>query len=83
MKNDAGTFLAALFTADAEQPNWPDRFRDWLLGIHDPDARADLLFRFDERAGIGQYERGMSRADAEREAFESLVRKPDARPTPG
>lgn len=39
----------------------------------DRDRRTDLRYQFEERAGILQYDGGLSRADAEREAYTGLA----------
>ncbi|MGH7176201.1 MAG: hypothetical protein ACREJC_02365, partial [Tepidisphaeraceae bacterium] len=45
-----------------------------LDGIPDPDTRAELRFRFEERAAICQYDGGLIRKEAERIAFEEIQR---------
>ncbi|HEX8523293.1 MAG TPA: hypothetical protein VF669_13635 [Tepidisphaeraceae bacterium] len=44
-----------------------------LLKVEDPEEREELAYLFDERAGICQYEGGMSRPEAERQAYLELV----------
>ena len=48
-----------------------------LVTIADPDQRAELAYLFDERAGICQYDGGMSRGEAERIAYRDLARRMD------
>jgi hypothetical protein len=43
-----------------------------LAHVRDDDLRADLRDRFEERAGICEYDGDMSRDDAERIAFEEI-----------
>jgi hypothetical protein len=43
--------------------------------ICDVEIRGDVQHRFDERAGICEYDGGVSRADAERMAFEEVSRE--------
>ena len=45
-----------------------------VLTVDDSDQRAELAHLFDERAGICQYEDGMSRRVAERQAYMQLAR---------
>ena len=43
-----------------------------VLSHPDPEQRAELAYLFDERAGICQYDGGMSRSEAERIAYGEL-----------
>ena len=45
-----------------------------MRSIPDPDRRAELVYLFDERAGICQHDGGMSRGEAERIAYRELAR---------
>ena len=45
-----------------------------LAQVRDDDVRDDLRLRFEERATICEIEGELPRAEAERVAFESLVR---------
>jgi hypothetical protein len=42
--------------------------------VADPDERADLAYRFDERAGICEFDGNMSRSQAERQAYIELAK---------
>ena len=44
-----------------------------IARIADEEARDDLLFGFDERAGIVEHDGGMSRVKAERQAYIELA----------
>lgn len=50
-----------------------------LLGVPDPEQRAELACQLDERAGICEYEGGMSRGEAEHIAYRELARAVEAR----
>lgn len=52
---------------------WARRAVAMLAQVHE-DRRDDLRYRFEERAGICEYDGGMGRSDAERVAYEELVR---------
>jgi hypothetical protein len=50
-----------------------------LLRVPDHEQRADLAERFDERAGICEYDGNMSRTEAERQAYIALARVLEAK----
>ena len=54
--------------------NWCAAASALLAQVQDAEARADLLYLFDERAGICQYDGNMSRGEAERQAYRELAR---------
>ena len=53
-----------------------------LASLPEPD-RQDLGYHFDERAGIGEFDGGMSRGDAERQAYIELGRAVEAQDDAG
>lgn len=53
--------------------SWLLRAEDLLARVADPLRRADLLERFDERAGIAELDGKLSRAEAERVAHDDLA----------
>jgi hypothetical protein len=59
---------------------WADRVDARLAGVADAEDRADLRMFFEERAGICEFDGGLSRFAAERAAFELLADRVDARP---
>jgi acyl-CoA hydrolase len=50
-----------------------------VMKIADPDYRAELVYLFDERAAICQYDGGQARCDAERQAYIELARAVEGR----
>lgn len=90
MRFDAREFLNNLYrpsTAAAsgtidvptESLTWAQHAASLLASIDDGNQRAGLRDRFEERAGICEYDGGMSRDEAERTAFEEIHREYDAR----
>lgn len=51
---------------------WARRAAVLLSGVADPDLQADLRELFEHRAGVCEFDGGLSRADAERLAFGEL-----------
>lgn len=51
---------------------WVCRVEVLLSGVAEAEARADLRLFFEERAGICEFDGGLSRFAAERAAFELL-----------
>lgn len=45
-----------------------------VSAVPDPERREALAYRYDERAGICQHDGGMSRGDAQRQAYIELAR---------
>ena len=56
------------------EPCWARRASSLLNGIADPTLRADLRERFEERAGIIEFDGNLPRDEAERLAYEELAR---------
>lgn len=61
-----------------------DRYRERVIGLawqlgKSPDALVEL---FEERAAIREFEGGATRADAERDAYDDVVARFDARRGP-
>jgi hypothetical protein len=54
------------------EPSWSRRAAALLAGIENVERRADLRERFEERAGIMEYDGILPRDEAERLAFEDL-----------
>lgn len=52
---------------------WTRRAVALIAGVADDDARADLAYRFDERAGICEFDGNMSRESAEGIAYEEIA----------
>lgn len=55
-------------------PSWARRASSLLNAITDPTLRADLRERFEERAGIIEFDGNLPRDEAERLAYEELAR---------
>jgi hypothetical protein len=62
---------------------WARKAAALLAQIHDDDLRADLRYRFEERAAICEYDGGMSRDEAERGAFKEIEAALLSRGPPG
>lgn len=52
---------------------WVGRVETVLAGVDDAEARADLRLFFEERAGICEFDGGLSQFAAEQAAFELLA----------
>jgi len=57
---------------EVTRDGWAKRAAALLAQVHDNDLRADLRYRFEERASIVEYDGGMSLDEAERIAFEEI-----------
>ena len=56
-----------------ESSPWARAAEALLSAVADPERRADLLERFDERAGICEFEGKLPRAEDERVAHDDLA----------
>lgn len=61
-------------SATAGPSRWARQAATVLAQVRDDDARDDLRLRFEERAAICEVDGELTRAEAERVAFEGLVR---------
>jgi hypothetical protein len=66
--------VKAASAAAAGPSRWARQAGALLAQILDDALRDDLRLRFEERAAICEIDGGLPRADAERVAFESLVK---------
>lgn len=68
--------ILRLINESQDEPHLPlspvEALVNLLNGIDDPERRAELQMEFDERAGICEFDGGMSRADAEAAALEQV-----------
>ena len=55
------------------QDRWARRAAGLLATVADPQMRVDLREQFEERAGICEQDGGMTRAAAERVAYEEIA----------
>jgi hypothetical protein len=52
---------------------WSRQAAALIAGVRDEQLRDDLRLRFEERAGICEYDGKLPRAEAERVAYEALL----------
>jgi hypothetical protein len=73
MRIDAVKFLHEVVNRNRSVEDWARAAAALLSGVDDGDRRADLRMRFEERAGIAQFDGGLDRMEAERLAYKELV----------
>jgi hypothetical protein len=64
---------------EVTRDRWAKRAAALLAHVPDADLRADLRDRFEERAGICEYDGSLSHDEAERLAVDELQRELQAR----
>ena len=70
MKDDLRVRKSEILAALAQ--GWARKAAALLASVKDDERRADLRYQFEERAAICECDGGMSRAEAERFAFEEI-----------
>lgn len=61
-------------TAQRSETRWAKQAATLIASVQDPELRDDLRLRFDERAAICELDGKLARNDAERVAYDELMR---------